>query len=119
MINICEQVGIDFRVTFNDKKTQCICLSKSNDTGCEPVTLNNKGLKWESKMNHLDNISNQKLDDDDLRKKKGHVIGSVNKMFANIANVESVVLSTLYTLRQDFVILQLYWWLFSSTKYCS
>ncbi len=25
----------------------------------------------------------------------------------------------LYTLRKDFVILQLYWWLFSSTKYCS
>ncbi len=24
-----------------------------------------------------------------------------------------------HTLRKDFVILQLYWWLFSSTKHCS
>ncbi len=24
-----------------------------------------------------------------------------------------------YTLRKDFVILQLYWWSFSSTKHCS
>ncbi len=27
MINICEQYGIDFCFTFNDKKTQCICFS--------------------------------------------------------------------------------------------
>ncbi len=74
MIIICEQFGIDFRVTFNDKKTQCIFFSKSNDTGCGPVTLNNKGLKWDSKVNHLGNILNQRLDDDDLRKKKGHFI---------------------------------------------
>ncbi len=99
MINICEQFGIDFQVTFNDKKTQCICFSKSNDTGYGPVTLNNKRLKWESKVNHLGNILNQRLDDDDdLRKKKGHFIGSVNKMFSNFANVHSVVhvLTTLF-----------------------
>ncbi len=44
MINICEQFGIDFQVTFNDRKTQCICFSKSNDTGYRPVTLNKKRL---------------------------------------------------------------------------
>ncbi len=79
MINICEQFGIDFRVTFNDKKSQCICFSKSNDTGYGPVTLNN----------NLGNILNQRLDDDDdLKKKKGQFIGSVNKMFSNFANVQ-------------------------------
>ncbi len=49
MINIGEQFkqfGIDFQVTFNDKKTQCICFSKSNGAGYCPVTLNNKILKW-------------------------------------------------------------------------
>ncbi len=97
MINICEQFGIDFQITFNDQKTQCICFSKSNDTGYGPVTLNNKRLKWESKVNHLGNILNQRLDDDDdLKKKKGHFIGSVNKMFSNFANVQSVVLTTLF-----------------------
>ncbi len=35
-------------------------------------------------------------DDDDLRKKKGHFIGSVNKMFTNFTNVQSVVLTTLF-----------------------
>ncbi len=74
MINICEQFGIDFRVTFNHKKTQCICFSKSNDIWFGPVTLNNKGLKWESKVNHLGNILNQRLDDDDLRKKNTVVV---------------------------------------------
>ncbi len=59
MINICEQFGIDFQVTFNDKKTQCICLSKWNNTGCGPATLNNNGnQRW----NHLGNILNQRLD---------------------------------------------------------
>ncbi len=65
MINICEQFGIDFQVTFNNKETQCICFSKSNDTEYGPVTLNNKRLKWESKVNHLGNILNQRLNDDD------------------------------------------------------
>ncbi len=96
MINICEQFGIDFQVIFNGKKTQCLCFSKSNDTGYGPVTLNNEGLKWESKVNHLGNILNQRLNDDDLRKKKDHFIGSVNKMFSNFANVQSVVLTTLF-----------------------
>ncbi len=94
MISICEQFGIDFQVTFNDTKTQYICFSKSNDTGYGPVTLTNKRLKWEPKVNHLGNILNQRMnDDDDLRKKKGHLIGSVNKM-SNFANVQSVVLTT-------------------------
>ncbi len=65
MINICQQFGIDFQVTLNDKKTQCICFSKSNDAEYGPVTMNNKRLKQESKVNHRVNILNQRLDDDD------------------------------------------------------
>ncbi len=85
MIHICEQFDIDSRVNVNGMKTQCICFSKSNDTVCGPVTLNNKG-KWESKINHLANTLNQRLDDDNnLRKKKGSFIGCVNKLFANFA----------------------------------
>ncbi len=36
-------------------------------------------------MNHLGTILNQRLDNDDLRKNKGHSTGSVNTMFANFA----------------------------------
>ncbi len=46
-------------------------------------------------MNCLGKILNQRLDDDDddddLRKNKSHFIGSVNKMFANFGNVQSIV----------------------------
>ncbi len=48
-------------------------------------------------MNHLGNILNQKLEDgDDLRKKKGHFNGSVNKMFSSFENVQSAVLLKLF-----------------------
>ncbi len=48
-------------------------------------------------MNHLGNILNQRLDDDDdLRKKKGHFIGSDNNFFSNFANVQSAVLTTCF-----------------------
>ncbi len=37
----------------------------------------------------------------------------------NLANNSvELTLTAANTLRKDFVILQLYWWLFSSTKYC-
>ncbi len=97
MINICKQFGIDFQVTFNDKKSQCICISNLNDIGYVPVTLNNKRLKCESKVNHPGNILNRRLDaDDDQRKKKGHFIGSVKKMISNFPNVQSIVLTILF-----------------------
>ncbi len=57
MLQICEQIGIDFTVTFNSKKTQFICFIKSNE--CGTVTLNHKVHKWEFKVNDLGNILNQ------------------------------------------------------------
>ena len=93
MINICETFGIEYRVIFNDKKTQCIQFGKTISNVCGIITLNNKPLKWESKVNHLGNMLNQKLlDDDDLKKKKGHFVGSVNKMFGNFINLQSAML---------------------------
>ncbi len=54
-------------------------------------------MHWESNVNHLGNILNQKLEDGDaLRKKKGHFIGSVNKMFSKFENVQSAVLLKLF-----------------------
>ncbi len=65
MIRICEEFESEFRVIFNDKKTQCIKFGLINDTLCKPVTLNNKMINCESNMNHLGNILNQKLEDGD------------------------------------------------------
>ncbi len=54
-------------------------------------------INWKSTVSQLDNILNQKLEDgDDLRKKKGHFIGSVNKMFSNFEKVQSAVLLKLF-----------------------
>ncbi len=79
------------------RKAQCIQFGLINDTICKPVTLNNKMINWESNVNHLGNILNQKLEDgDDLRKNKGHFIVSVNKMFSNFENVLSAVLLKLF-----------------------
>ncbi len=59
------------------------------------VGLNNKGLKWESKVNHIDYILNQRLDDDVLGiSGKIHFVSSV-KMFDNLSNVQLVVLTNL------------------------
>ncbi len=97
MTRICEEFGVELRVTFNAKKTQCIKFGLINDTLCKPVTLNNKMINWESDINHLGNILNQKLEDgDDLQKTKGHFIGSVNIMFSNFENVQSAMLLKLF-----------------------
>lgn len=57
---------------------------------------NNKNLiNWGSKVDHLDNILSQKLDDvDDIQRKKCHFIESVNKMFSNFDNLKSAVMFT-------------------------
>ncbi len=97
MIRIYEEFGVEFRVTFNANKTQCIKFGLIKDTLCKPVTLNNKMINWESNVNHIGNILNQKFENgDDLRKKKCHFIGSVNKMFSNFENVQSAVLLKLF-----------------------
>ncbi len=46
MIRIGEEFGVEFRVTFNAKKTQCIKFGLINDTLCSPVTLNNIIINW-------------------------------------------------------------------------
>ncbi len=92
----CEEFGVEFRVTFNAKKTQCLKFGLINDTLCKPVTLNNKMINWESNVNHLGNILNLKLQDgDDLQKRKAILFG-VNKMFSNFENVQSAVLLKLF-----------------------
>ncbi len=76
IIRICEEFGVEFRVTFNAKKTQCIKFGLINDTLCKPVTLNNKMINWKSNVNHLGNMLNQKLEDgDDLQKRKAILLG--------------------------------------------
>ncbi len=49
--------------------------------------MNNKVINWESKLNHLVYVLNQKLKDgDDLQGEKGHFIESVNIMFLTFDN---------------------------------
>ncbi len=70
-MGICEEFGVEFRVTFNAKITQYIKLGLINDMLCKPVTLNNKVINCESKVYHLSNLQNQKLEvGDDLQRKK-------------------------------------------------
>ncbi len=74
MIKICDEFGVEFRVTFNAKKTQCIKFGLINDTLFKPVTLNNKMINWESNVNHLGNILNQKLEDGMIYEKRKAIL---------------------------------------------
>ncbi len=97
MLFICESFAAEYSVSFNHKKTQCIKFCKDNDVDCGTVILNNNVLSWEKNVNHLGNILNQYLtDSDDIKKKKGHFVGSVNKLMSNFGTVQSPVLVKLF-----------------------
>ncbi len=50
-----------------------------------------------SKVNHLGDIQNRKLEDgDDLQQNKGNFIGIVNNMLSNFENLQSAVMLKLF-----------------------
>lgn len=97
MLNICELYSVEYQVSFNAGKTQCIKFSYGVITGSGDLMLNNVILKWEQKVNHLGNILNYNLKDkDDLSKKKGKFVGSVNKLLSNYGNLQSYIVAKLF-----------------------
>ena len=60
-LDIYNQFVCDNCITFNSKKTVCIKFGESdNDNEC--VKLNDKMLKWNTDVVHLDNLINSKFD---------------------------------------------------------
>ena len=55
MVNICADFGIDYHVTVNDKKTNCIMLGTSA-AGCKCISVNDNELMWSNRFKHLGNV---------------------------------------------------------------
>ena len=97
MINICELFGVEFMVTFNSTKTQCMLFTLYEVTECGPIFLQKNELKWSTQLDHLGNILTKRLDDvKDMVKKKGSFVGSFNKFMSNFSHVQSTILKRLF-----------------------
>ena len=78
MVNICEEYGKEFHVTFNYKKTTGMVFCASNGN-CKAIQVNGNNVDWVTNARHLGNVVDTKLSDlKDINAKKGNFIASVN-----------------------------------------
>ena len=69
----------EYGVTFNAKKTECICFGKNACPLQRQVNVNGQRVKW----NYLGIILTKDMcDDADIRANRGEFIGSVNRLNA-------------------------------------
>ena len=62
-----------FGVTFNAKKTECICFSKNACPLQRQVNVNGQRVKWKDKVKYLEIIlTTDMCDDADIRAKDGN-----------------------------------------------
>ena len=77
MVNICEDYGEEYHVTFNCKKTVAVVFG-ANNGGCKEITVNGSVIAWSSKVKHLGNIIDSNLSDlNDCKTKKGNFVASL------------------------------------------
>ena len=90
MINFCEIFADEFDVTFNTKKTLCICYGSDNNATLRQVSLNGVKIPWQSTVKHLGNVLMYNLHDEaDVYKKRGDFIAAVNKMNSVFTSVNA------------------------------
>ena len=83
MVNMGEEYGKEFHVTFNDKKTTGMVFGASN-SNCKAIQVNGNNVEWVTNTRHLGNVVDNKLSDfKDINAKKGHFIASVNWFVGN------------------------------------
>ena len=69
-MNICEEYGKEFHVTFNDKKTTGMVFGASNGN-CKAIQANGNNVDWVTNARHLGNVVDNKLSDlKDINAKK-------------------------------------------------
>jgi hypothetical protein len=96
MINLCEEFGQEFSVTFNEKKTECIKFG-NNLKSVGNLYMAGTPLLWKSQVKHLGNILNSSLNDkDDINLKKGIYYGNINKLIATFGGLPSKTLEHLF-----------------------
>ena len=83
LVKTSESFASEYGVTFNAKKTECICFSKNACPLQRQVKVNGQHVKWKVKVKYLGIIlTNDMCDDADIRAKRGEFIGSVNRLNA-------------------------------------
>ena len=83
LVKTSESFASEYGVTFNAKKTECICFSKNACPLQRQVKVNGQHVKWKEKVKYLGIIlTNDMCDDADIRAKRGEFIGSVNRLNA-------------------------------------
>ena len=83
LVKTSESFASEYGVTFNAKKTECICFSKNACPLQRQVKVNGQHVKWIDKVKYLGIIlTNDMCDDADIRAKRGEFIGSVNRLNA-------------------------------------
>ena len=86
MVNICEDYGEEYHVTFNGKKTVAVVFY-ANNGGCKEITVNGSAIAWSSKVKHLSNIIDSNLSDlNDCKTKKGNFVASINWFIGNFSH---------------------------------
>ena len=83
LVKTSESFASEYGVTFNAKKTECICFSKNACPLQRQVKVNGQHVMWKEKVKYLGIIlTNDMCDDADIRAKRGEFIGSVNRLNA-------------------------------------
>ena len=83
LVKTSESFASEYGLTFNAKKTECICFSKMACPLQRQVNVNGQHVKWKDKVKYLGIIlTNDMCDDADIRAKRGEFIGSVNRLNA-------------------------------------
>ena len=56
LVETSESFASEYGVTFNAKKTECICLGKNSCPLQHQVNVNGQRIKWKDKVKYLENI---------------------------------------------------------------
>ena len=81
MVNICEEFGKEYDVTFNAKKTLGICYGDVDACTIRPIYLYGEAIKWHSDVKYLGIMLSHDLSDAaDIRLKKRSFITAVNRL---------------------------------------
>ena len=87
-LDTADNVASEYGVTFNSKKTECVCFG----TNTEPrkIYVNRQNVPWKDKVKYLGHVlTSSLLDYEDVMTKKGEFIRSVNRLNAQFHNIQA------------------------------
>ena len=92
MIRACEEFGVEYDIVFNSAKTVCIMFGPNIVT--PSIFMSGVQLVWKSKVKHLGNMLNSKLND--IIHKRGCLYQCVNKVIALFSSLPSSTVHNLF-----------------------